>query len=183
MTRRMGLGPVGASALLLLGLAAGCARGTTDPDAEQQAAALQLLSPPVPSPAPRPAHLDAQGRLKGSGRHVDWFEIPAGFEEQGAPPRRHLFVSRVVTMAQLREYLGARMLTGQVDELGKGAIYRAVMPLSAAADAMRFDVQVDVVDGGKGVSVSLEERSFFGVAPLSPAQAAKVLAEEQARAE
>ena len=182
MMRRASSATIGVSVLLSM-FAVACGRESTDAHDQGQGTS-PLLAPSAPPPsASRLEHLDAQGRLKGSGRHVDWFEIPAGFEERGAPPRRHLFVSHQATMAQLREYLGARMLTGQVDEIGEGAIYRAVMPLSAADGAMRFDVQVDVVDRGKGVSVLLEERTFLGAPPLSPAQAAKALAEEQGRAE
>lgn len=135
------------------------------------------------APAPRPSPLDAQGRLKASGRKIHWLDIPAGFETVGSRPQHHLFVSHEVTMEQLREFLAPRMLTGRVDERGKGAIYRGVMPLSAEANAMRFDVQVDMIDQGTGVSLALDERTFLGAPPLPPAQAKKVLAEEQARAE
>jgi hypothetical protein len=135
------------------------------------------------APSPRPSLLDAQGRLKSSGLKVDWFEIPAGFENKGSRPQRHYFVSHEVTMGQLREYLGARMLTGQVDELGEGAVYRAVMPLSASEKAMRFDVEVAAIDQDTGVSLMLDERTFLGAPPLSVQEAARVLAEEQAKAE
>jgi hypothetical protein len=75
------------------------------------------------------------------------------------------------------------MLTGEVVEMGNGARYRNVLPLSADAKAMRFDVLVlDLGKGNRGVSLTLDERSFY--APMSnPEKASEALREQQNRAE
>ena len=166
-----------------LGLAACGGRDSPAQGAASGPSASNHVEPSAAPPAAKPNPLDAQGHLKPSGRRIDWFEIPAGFEAVGSRPQHHLFVSHSVTIEQLRDFLSARMLTGRVDEMGEGAIYRGVMPISAAAKSMRFDVQVALVDQGKGVSLALDERTFLGAPPLAPEQAAKVLADEQARAE
>lgn len=173
---------LGISWVLALGLTA-CGGSDSPARGAEGPAAAKSAASSVAAPAPKPSPFDAQGNLKASGLKVDWFEIPAGFESAGSRPQHHLFVSHEVSMEQLREFLASRMLTGQVDEQGKGAIYRQVMPITAGAKAMRFDVQVAMIDQGKGVSLALDERTFLGAPPLSPAEAAKVLAEEQARAE
>ncbi|MFT3924966.1 MAG: hypothetical protein QM778_20690 [Myxococcales bacterium] len=162
------------------GLAA-CSGPAAGPREEPSSApkAASVTSAAVRAESP----IDAEGRLKPSGLRIAWFEIPAGFENAASRPQHHAFVSHQVSMTQLRDYLAARMLTGQVDELGEGAIYRSVMPLSAEANAMRFDVQVALVDQGRGVSLTLEERTFLGAPPLSAKEAAKAVAEDQARAE
>jgi hypothetical protein len=121
--------------------------------------------------------------LKPSGRRVAWFEIPESFEEQNARPRHHYFVSRApIELSQLREYLGTRMLSGEVQEWPLGTRYVNVMPLSAEADAMHFDVRIGEIDQGRGLSLSLEERTFY-TPPPSVQDVAKQLAQERSRAE
>jgi hypothetical protein len=168
--------------VVALGLTACGGPDSAAPGAEDPAA-VKSVAPSVVASALKPSPFDARGNLKASGLKIDWFEIPAGFESAGSRPQHHLFVSHEVSMEQLREFLASRMLTGQVAEQGKGAIYRGVMPVSAASKAIRFDVQVALIDQGTGVSLALDERTFLGAPPLSPAEAAKVLAAEQARAE
>ncbi len=133
--------------------------------------------------AQAPDLYDAQGRLKPSGRMLHWFEIPMGFENTASWSKHHVFESSQVSVEKLREYLGARMLTGRVDELGRGAVYKGVMPLSAEASAMRFDVQVGLTQGGRVVRLDLEELNFPGVEPLSPEQAAEAMRRDRALAE
>lgn len=129
--------------------------------------------------AVRASPFDAEGRLKPSGRMIYWLEIPATFENTASWSKHHVFESKEVPVAKVREYLSARMFTGAVEELGEGALYRNVLPLSAAADAMRFDIQVGLTAGGRVVRIDLDELSFPGVPSLSPEQAAEALKRER----
>src|SRR5690348_15130744 len=112
-----------ASGVALCFVLCACRRDTAPPQATD-APAASLATPTVTAPTARPSPFDAQGHLKASGLKIDWFEIPAGFENAGSRPQHHLFVSHEVKLDQLREYLAPRMLTGRVDQLGEGAIYR-----------------------------------------------------------
>lgn len=164
---------------LLCMVATGCGRSEShvEQDPPQQAGVRQTVQPD------KPVLFDAQGRLKPSGRMLHWFDIPMGFENRASWSQHHVFESREVPVDKLREYLGARMLTGQVQELGQGALYRRVMPLSAEDSAMRFDMQVTVTDQGRLVRLDVDELLFPGVEPLSSQQAAAALKQEQARAD
>ncbi len=166
----------------LLGISTACGGSGSGSDTAQPSAIPGATSR-TQAEAARPSPYDAEGRLKPSGRMLHWLEIPTGFENTASWAQHHVFESDQVSVEKLREYLAARMLTGQVDELGQGALYRRVMPLSADAKAMRFDIQVGVTEGGRVVRLDLDELLFPGVEPLSPEQAAEALKRDQARAE
>jgi hypothetical protein len=168
---------------LLLGLSSGCGGDAAKTSEEHSPEAASQQTSGASQAAAEPALFDAAGRLLPSGRKLTWFDIPASFMEAGSRDRHHVFRSDRVTIEQLRDYLSARMLTGRVDELGRGALYHQVMPLSADEGAVRFDVLVNTLDGGRAVSLTLEDVSFLGTPKLDAAEAAEILAREQRQAE
>lgn len=162
------------------GTLAGCKRGTADRAEEMRERASKTAAP---APEPEPL-FDAQGRLLPSGRHLEWLELPRGFEETPRSlPRRHEFEARGVTVEQTRAYLAERMFTGQVDTLGEGFIYRAVMPLSGASDAARFDIRVMPKEQGKVVVLGIDTVTYAGAKALPFSEAKRILEEERGRAE
>jgi hypothetical protein len=171
--------------IVLLLSASACSGGDAPSPAKKEPRAQTAApKPEVAAPKPPLQLFDAEGRLKGSGRRVAWLELPLGFEQDPASrAMHHVFVGRGMTLQQTRDYLSERMLTGEVDDSGEVVRYRAVVPISGGADAMRFDVSVARVEGGQAVKLTLDERTFLGADPLSVPEAREALKREQARAE
>jgi hypothetical protein len=162
------------------GALTGCQRGNVEPIEGRELAAKKVAAP---APGPEPL-FDVQGRLLPSGRHLEWLELPRGFEETPRSlPRRHEFEAKGVSVEQTRAYLSERMFTGQVDTLGEGFIYRAVMPLSGARDAARFDIRVMPKEQGKVVVLGIDTLGYPGAEALPLSEARRLLEQERARAE
>lgn len=118
-----------------------------------------------------------------------------GFKKLAQSYGRHvLFQGPNVPLDKARDFFGARMFTGKVEEGPQQVAYRAVMPMEADARAVRLDVslsmvravpdpQAGIAAGDEVLQLDIERLTYDGAQPLSDEQARKALASEQRRAE
>jgi len=92
------------------------------------------------APAPEPLY-GPGGELLGSGRRVAGLELPRGLEAEREERRRHVFRTRV-PLTKVQRYFGTRLVTGQVDSIGDGAIYREATPQGVRGGVVKMDVSI-----------------------------------------
>jgi hypothetical protein len=137
-----------------------------------------------PAKAPVASIYDAQGRLKPGSERVEWLEIPAAFKRSAQSYGRHvLFEAPSVPLEKARDFFGARMFTGTIEEGAQRVFYKAVMPLSADGRAVRLNLQLTERAFDHTLLLDIERLSYEGAKPLSVDEARKALSREQARAE
>lgn len=163
------------------------------------ALALALLAcacgrkPPRPEPLAMPAaakshvvdtskRYEADGSLKGSGKRVEWLELPAGFEpiaklDQGAI---EIFEAELMPFDKACDFLSRRMFTGKVDRGHSHAVYPAVMPLDMNESAPRLNVSLSEEQDKVRLTIVRIPRPA-PVTPLSDDEARKILAQEAER--
>ncbi len=128
-------------ALLLAGLL-GCgddgARGEARPsaadeaeEAARQRAERQLFGP--------------DGELLESDQRVAGLALPRGLETVLDEERSHVYHSRA-PLRKLQSYFGQRLLTGQVDRMGDGAVYRNAAPRGVRGGVVHMDVSILPMD-------------------------------------
>ena len=106
--------------------------------------------PPTIPPEDRSGHagiadsiFDANGNLKPSGEELLGLTLPMGLEPQpSGNPRMHRYWGSEVPVQALMRFFGPRLVTGQVDRIGSGAIYRQAIPRDARGSALKVDVGI-----------------------------------------
>jgi hypothetical protein len=113
-------------------------------------------SPPPAPPPPEPLY-DAEGRLRESDRTVAGVRLPVGLRPLPSTSTRvHRFESEA-TLDSLRQYFGSRVVTGLVEPLGEGVVYRNATPIERLPGAPPgLDVMVAPV-GANRARVELRE--------------------------
>jgi hypothetical protein len=105
--------------------------------------------------APAPEHdelYDAQGMLRESDEVIAGLPMPRGLELHFREDRRHVFHARVPARDLLR-YFGPRVITGEVTELGEGAVYRNGVPRGVKGGVVRLDVAIRPTNRGAQVEI------------------------------
>ncbi len=138
---------------LLALLLAGCGQGGEPP-------------PPAPPPPPSPAApearaepgggplYDAQGELLPSGEVVAGLALPRGLQPVLTSDREHVYRTKV-SLQRLQRYFGPRLLTGKVEPLGGGVVYREAVARDARGAKVKLDVKL--VPGAAGTRVEIVE--------------------------
>ena len=176
------MGKLGRITLALLLMSTSACRGDKDQSVRSTTRSPQGQTAAKPR-SREPSPFDDQGNLLASEEKVYWLSLPRGFERSALSRPRHLvFESAHVPVGKLRDYLAQHMLTGEVDELGEGARYHAVMPIQGGGEDERFDVSATTPRAGLTL-LRVDLLSYPGVKPLSVQQAKAALARERAEAE
>ncbi|MGB0679283.1 MAG: hypothetical protein ACPGUV_06435 [Polyangiales bacterium] len=111
-------------------------------------------------PVPQPRY-GADGMLLPSDTRVAGLMLPRGLTVVRVQGREHVYESDVPVAALLR-YFGTRLLTGEVQGIGEGKVYRRALPRAGAAkhpDGTPIYMDVRILPVGQGrMRVSITER-------------------------
>ncbi|MBX3248947.1 MAG: hypothetical protein KF901_17350 [Myxococcales bacterium] len=112
--------------------------------------------PEAPAGAQGEPLYDANGDLLPSREVVAGLTLPRGLTKRPlAGERRHVYVTQV-PLAKVQAYFGPRLITGQVDRVGAGAVFRRAVPREARGGVVHLDVGVYPVPRG-GARVEIYE--------------------------
>jgi len=115
---------------------------------------------------------------------VDWLQIPMGFRRKPSVDERHVrFEADPLPIDKVREFLSARMFTGEVDETPARSSYRAVLPLENDPKAVRLNVVLTARPTVHSMVLEIERLTYGDAKPLVVDEARRVLARERAQAE
>lgn len=95
---------------------------------------------------------DSEGALRESDEVVAGLRLPVGLERIHGDERRHVYRTRVPLRA-VQRYFGPRLVTGEVDRLGDGAIYRRAVPKDVRGGVVKLDVSILPVASGTRVEI------------------------------
>ena len=90
---------------------------------------------------------------------------------------------KVGGQVQFRVRGNDQMFTGTIEKGPQRVFYKAVMPLSADARAIRLNLQLSERTFDHTLLLDIERLTYEGTKPLSVEEARKELSREQARAE
>ncbi|MFW6051758.1 MAG: hypothetical protein ACODAU_11320 [Myxococcota bacterium] len=93
------------------------------------------------------------GELRESERAIAGLTLPEGLEPLYERDRQHAYRTKVPTAAVMR-YFGPRLLTGEVDRVGSGAVYRNAVPKDARGGVVKLDVSVLPAASGTRVIIA-----------------------------
>ena len=97
----------------------------------------------VPGPPPR-SLFGANGELLPSDEVVAGLALPRGIEDLRHDGRQHVFYMGVA-VARVQGYFGPRLVTGEVERVGDGAVFRRAVPRDARGGVVRMDVSITPV--------------------------------------
>jgi hypothetical protein len=124
-----------------------------------------------PAPEEDPDRLfDLEGNLLESDEVVAGLTLPRGLEAAGEADRFHAYTTSV-PIAKVQAYFGPRLVTGEVDRHGSGAIYREAVPREARGGIVKLDVAITPMSQ---VATRIEIRELPPV-PEDPPTEAEVL--------
>jgi len=126
-------------ALSLAALLAAAACGDDGDDAE--AARRSASGGDRPSSRADAPVFGTDGQLLESDTVVAGLRVPRGLETVLDEERSHVYHSRV-PLRKLQAYFGERLITGEVDRMGDGAIYRGAVPRGVTGGVVRMDVSI-----------------------------------------
>ena len=131
------------AATLLALLAAGSCRSEAPaapapvPEADQTQAVVE-----APAPARRSVRVyDRDGALLPSDEFIAGVRMPRGIELFRRAGKVHVYRTRVPTETVLR-YFGPILITGKVERLGTGAVYRQASVRGAEINPTKVDVSI-----------------------------------------
>ncbi|MFW5920847.1 MAG: hypothetical protein ACOCUS_03320 [Polyangiales bacterium] len=94
------------------------------------------------------------GSLLESDDTVAGLTLPKGLEPFREEERRHVYRT-TVSLEKLQKYFGPRLMTGEVERIGEGVIYRDATARDAEGAKVHMDVKI--LPGVKGTRVEIEE--------------------------
>jgi hypothetical protein len=135
--------------------------------------------PETPRTGRRAADLyGTDGQLLESTETVAGLRLPRGLESIREEERRHVYLTDV-PLTKVQRYFGPRLLTGQVDRLGEGAVYRRATPRDAQGGTVHLDVSIIPTVGG--TRVDIVELAPVPTKTLPPAEIERQMAEHLKR--
>jgi hypothetical protein len=176
------MGRVGRIAALLALTCAplACKKESADTGAAAPAASRSAAAPAQAAESP----YDAQGRLKASAEHVEWLQIPMGFQRKPSIDERLVrFEAGPLPLDKVRDFVTARCFTGAVEESTYRSTYRSVQPLENDPKAMPLNVTLFARPGLQSTVLEIERLTYGNAKPLVVDEARRVLARERAEAE
>lgn len=124
--------------------------------------------------------LGADGELLESDVIIAGLTLPRGLEEGRQTERDHIYYANGIPMIKVLRYFGTRLLTGQVDEIGDGAIYRRARVRDAVGPVVWLDVSI-LGAGRDRIRVHVHEIPRAPVQPMSDSEIRRRVAEDFAR--
>lgn len=125
-----------ATAALVLGALACSSEGEDEETRRRGATESEELTGPRPD-----ALYDDDGNLLESDVVVAGLRLPRGLEEKLVEERSHTYESRV-PIEKIIAYFGPRLMTGAIDRMGSGAVFRAAEPSGARGGVVKLDVSI-----------------------------------------
>lgn len=106
---------------------------------------------PEPEEPVRESMFDAEGNLRESGESIVGLALPMGLQHERDAERRHIY-SIQAPIQKVAAFFGPRLLTGTVDRIGDGAVYRG-----ATIEGSPVRVDVSILQTGSRVRVEVTE--------------------------
>ncbi len=143
--------------LWVLPVMGGLGMTACDSQPPEQSQAQVAVPPTGDAPAaPEPQSIyDLSGNLRESGEAVAGLPLPLGLDEVRHDGRSHVYRSEV-PLSDLRRFFSARLTTGQIDEPGRGVVFRQAMPNAARGALIPLDVSL-LPSGANRVRVEVRE--------------------------
>jgi hypothetical protein len=142
--------------LLLLTALAGCSSRERAPAPAQETPTAEQESSAEEARPRRPLRqLDAQGRLIPSDEYIAGLRLPRGVELLRADELTHVYRIRA-PIKKVLAYVGPLMITGNVEQRGKGAVYKRASVRGAEVNPTKVDVSILDV-GSNLVMISVTE--------------------------
>jgi hypothetical protein len=111
-----------------------------------RAAQARAQAQPVESP------YGPDGELRESDDVVAGLPLPVGLERVHGSERRHVYRTTLPLRA-VQRYFGPRLVTGQVDRLGDGAVFRHAVPRGVQGGVVKLDVSIMPVSSGTRIEI------------------------------
>jgi hypothetical protein len=137
---------------LLVAWAAVVGMGCEDDVIESQGHRGAAGDAPAMEVQPRESPYGPDGELRESDQVIAGLPLPMGLERTHGEDRRHVYRTDLPLRA-LQRYFGPRLLTGQVDRMGRGAVYRGAVPRGVQGGAVKLDVSILPVTSGTRVEI------------------------------
>lgn len=93
------------------------------------------------------------GNLRASDQVVAGLRLPLGLEHLYDQDRRHSYRTSV-PIGKVIAYFGPRLMTGEVQRVGPGAIFRHAIPKGVRGGAVKLDVSILAASSGTRVEIS-----------------------------
>ncbi len=151
--------------LILLAVAGGCSSEQPRPQAlvPDEGEVAEKETEPAEPVKRAPRIFDADGRLVASNEYVVGIPMPRGVELFRADGIHHVYRIRA-PIDKVLAYFGPLMITGNVERLGKGAVYKRSSVRGAEVNPTKVDLSILEV-GSNLVRISVTEL------PPAPTQA------------
>lgn len=151
--------PMQGSPLLILALVLGLAGCNSKPErAVQSSDGESLREQEKAESAQRktnPRRFDAEGRLLPSDDYIVGIRLPRGAELYREDGLLHVYRIRA-PIKKVLAYIGPMMVTGSVERLGKGAVYKRASVRGAEVNPTKVDVSILEV-GSNTTRISIME--------------------------
>jgi len=141
-------------ALLTASLVAACSCSRDEPVRGPEARAREQARAPVVRPLPDPLY-GPSGELLESNRRVAGLQLPRGLEVTREEGRRHIY-HHGASVRTVQAFFGTRLVTGAVDPIGDGAVYREATPRGVRGGIVKLDVTITPSSHG-GTRVEIVE--------------------------
>ena len=133
----------------------------------------------TPETAPPEATFDADGNLLPSDVVVAGLTLPRGLELAYEEERTHVYRTEAA-IGRVQAYFGTRLVTGQVDRVGEGAIFREAVPRGVRGGVVKMDVSILALGRGR-VRVEIVELPPPPQNPPNEVEIRRQLQEDMAR--
>jgi hypothetical protein len=144
------LGPVFVL-VVFFAVAPGCG-GESDVEVPQTETPEGEAAPSEQSQALQEELYGTDGQLLASNVTVAGLPLPRGLRPVRELDREHLYLTDV-PLNKVQRYFGPRLVTGQVDRLGEGAVYRHATARDAQGALVRMDVMIIPTVSGTQVQI------------------------------
>lgn len=145
--------PCAAAAALAMMALAGCGDDGDRSQASQAAQGDDEPAEPADGLEREPLYAP-DGSLLESDEAVAGLTLPKGLEPFRDEDRRHVYRTEV-PLEKLQKYFGPRLMTGEVERIGEGAIFRNAVARDAEGAKVHMDVKI--LPGVNSTRVEIEE--------------------------
>jgi len=155
------------------------------PAPDELAARERAAAASAKQAAPLDLRFDEAGKLRPSGRHMSWLELPVGFSTRaGSTAQRASFEAQNMPFAKVREFLEARLLPGNIVYRANGTTFQGALPSHTRLTMAPMDVTILETGRQRGeIRLVIDDLTPPAQAPIPEVNAERELAKARARAE